>query len=74
MFIRNVLVLTTICHVTPRILGRVWHERTVIVKKEDKGFGFTLSQERPVFVDKIYNGSSAHKAGILEGDRLIKVT
>jgi len=55
-------------------LGRVWHERTVIVKKEEQGFGFTLSHERPVFVDKIYYGSSAHRACILEGDRIIKVS
>ena len=53
--------------------GRLWQERTVIVKKETQGFGFTLSQEMPVFVDKVFSSSSAQRAGILEGDRIIKV-
>lgn len=43
------------------------------MKRESSGFGFTLSQEMPVFVDKVFNNSSAQKAGILEGDRIIKV-
>ena len=46
----------------------------MIVKKEASGFGFTLSQEMPVFVDKVYPSSSAQRAGILEGDRIIKVS
>ncbi len=55
-------------------VGRVWQERTVIVKKDSNGFGFTLSREMPVFVDKVFTGTSAHKAGILEGDRIMKVS
>ena len=43
------------------------------MKKETQGFGFTLSQEMPVFVDKVFSSSSAQRAGILEGDRIIKV-
>ena len=44
----------------------------MVVKRED-GFGFTLTQEMPVFVDKVFNGSSAQKAGIHPKDRIIKV-
>lgn len=54
--------------------GRLWQERTVIVKREENGFGFTLTQEMPVFVDKVFNGSSAQKAGIHPKDRIIKVS
>ena len=53
--------------------GQVWQERTVVVKRDQDGFGFTLSQQMPVFVDKIFEGSSAQRAGILPGDRIIKV-
>ena len=45
----------------------------MIVKQEKTGFGFTLSSDMPVFVNKVFNGSSAHRAGILEGDRIMKV-
>ena len=45
----------------------------MIVRREDNGFGFTLTQEMPVFVDKVFNGSSAQKAGIHPKDRIIKV-
>ena len=44
----------------------------MVVKRED-GFGFTLTQEMPVFVDKVFNGSSAQKAGSHPKDRIIKV-
>ena len=45
----------------------------MIVKREKAGFGFTLSKEMPVFVDKVFSDSSAYRAGILEGDRIMKV-
>jgi len=53
--------------------GRLFQERTVVVKKEQEGFGFTLSKEMPVFVNSVSPGSSADRAGILSGDRIIKV-
>ena len=46
----------------------------MIVKREDNGFGFTLTQEMPVFVDKVFNSSSAQKAGIQPKDRIVKVS
>ena len=46
----------------------------MVVKKEQEGFGFTLSKEMPVFVNSVSPGSSADRAGILSGDRIIKVT
>lgn len=49
-------------------------ERTLILKREDNGFGFTLTKEMPVFVDKVFNGSSAQKAGIQPNDRITKAS
>lgn len=49
-------------------------ERTVILKREDSGFGFTLTKEMPVFVDKVFSGGSAQKAGIQPNDRITKVS
>ena len=43
----------------------------MVVKKEQDGFGFTLSKE--VFVNSVSPGSSAERAGILSGDRIMKV-
>ena len=45
----------------------------MVVKRDKEGFGFTLSKEMPVFVDNVSHGSSADRAGILSGDRIIKV-
>ena len=43
------------------------------MRREENGFGFTLTQEMPVFVDKVFNSSSAQKAGIQPKDRIVKV-
>ena len=45
----------------------------MIVRRESEGFGFTLTQQMPVFVDKVFPGSSAEKARVLVGDRILKV-
>ncbi len=35
-------------------IGRLWQERTILVKPDkDNGYGFSLSGERPVFIDKV---------------------
>ncbi len=46
----------------------------MILKREDSGFGFTLTKEMPVFVDKVFSGGSAQKAGIQPNDRITKVS
>ena len=45
----------------------------MIVRRESDGFGFTLSQQMPVFVDKVFPGSSAERARVSVGDRILKV-
>jgi len=49
-------------------------ERTVVLKREDSGFGFTLTKEMPVFVDKVFNGGAAQKAGMQPNDRILKAS
>ena len=48
-------------------------ERTVVLKQDrDGGYGFSLSKEGPV-VTRVAAGSSAERAGVNAGDRLVKV-
>lgn len=54
--------------------GRLWQERTITIKPNDTaGYGFSLSGEKPVFVDSVVEGGPSHKSGIKCGDRIIKV-
>lgn len=48
-------------------------ERTVILRRNDeKGFGFRIGGENPVFVDHVHEHGEAWRAGIRKYDRLIK--
>ena len=55
------------------ILGRIWNERTVIVNRNNDGFGFTLADASPVTVTGTTENGSAARAGIIVGDKIIKV-
>ena len=55
------------------ILGRIWNERTVIVNRDNDGFGFTLADASPVSVTGTTENGSAARAGIIVGDKIIKV-
>ena len=55
------------------ILGRIWNERTVIVNRDNDGFGFTLADANPVSVTGTTENGSAARAGIIVGDKIIKV-
>ena len=46
----------------------------MVVKQDPNGYGFNLSKEMPVFVMHVNHGSSAERAGITPGDRIMKVT
>jgi len=46
----------------------------VIVNRESEGFGFTLADASPVSVTGIVDNGSAAKAGIIVGDKIIKVS
>ena len=53
--------------------GKSGLEKTVVLKHGRDGYGFDLSKETPVFVLHVNPSSSAEKAGINPGDRLMKV-
>ena len=55
------------------ILGRIWNERTVIVNRDSDGFGFTLANASPVSVTGTTENGSAARAGIIAGDKIIRV-
>ncbi|KAM3589932.1 uncharacterized protein V6R79_000251 [Siganus canaliculatus] len=48
-------------------------QRCVIVQKDQLGFGFTVCGERVKLVQNVRPGGAAVKAGVQEGDRIIKV-
>jgi len=47
--------------------------KCIILQKNDKGFGLTVSGDNPVYVEAVKEDGAAHKAGVQEGDRIIKV-
>ncbi|KAG8147048.1 hypothetical protein E2320_014109 [Naja naja] len=48
-------------------------QRCVIIQKDEQGFGFTVSGDRVVLVQSVRPGGAAMKAGVQEGDRIVKV-
>uniref|UniRef100_A0A8C4Y3R3 Rho guanine nucleotide exchange factor 11 n=1 Tax=Gopherus evgoodei TaxID=1825980 RepID=A0A8C4Y3R3_9SAUR len=48
-------------------------QRCVIIQKDQDGFGFTVSGDRIVLVQSVRPGGAAMKAGVQEGDRIVKV-
>ncbi|XP_060767840.1 rho guanine nucleotide exchange factor 11 isoform X2 [Neoarius graeffei] len=48
-------------------------QRCVVVQKDSLGFGFTVCGERIKLVQNVRPGGAAVKAGVQEGDRIIKV-
>ncbi|XP_061086141.1 rho guanine nucleotide exchange factor 11 isoform X2 [Conger conger] len=48
-------------------------QRCVVVQKDQLGFGFTVCGERVKLVQNVRAGGAADKAGVHEGDRIIKV-
>ncbi|XP_076339826.1 uncharacterized protein LOC143240749 [Tachypleus tridentatus] len=48
-------------------------QRTVVVKRDEYGYGLTVSGHHPVFVQSLKEDGAAAKVGIQEGDRIIKV-
>uniref|UniRef100_A0A8D2ZQU0 Rho guanine nucleotide exchange factor (GEF) 11 n=1 Tax=Scophthalmus maximus TaxID=52904 RepID=A0A8D2ZQU0_SCOMX len=47
-------------------------QRCVVVQKDQLGFGFTVCGERVKLVQNVRPGGAAVKAGVQEGDRIIK--
>ncbi|XP_067255893.1 rho guanine nucleotide exchange factor 11 isoform X2 [Chanodichthys erythropterus] len=48
-------------------------QRCVVVQRDNLGFGFTVCGERIKLVQNVRPGGAAVKAGVQEGDRIIKV-
>ena len=48
-------------------------QRFVIIQKDQHGFGFTVSGDRIVLVNSVRPGGAAMRAGVKEGDQIIKV-
>ncbi|XP_018086925.1 rho guanine nucleotide exchange factor 11 isoform X7 [Xenopus laevis] len=48
-------------------------QRCVIVQRDQNGFGFTVSGDRIVLVQSVRQGGAAMRAGVQEGDRIVKV-
>ncbi|XP_069584434.1 rho guanine nucleotide exchange factor 11 isoform X3 [Ranitomeya imitator] len=48
-------------------------QRCVVVQRDQNGFGFTVSGDRIVLVQSVRPGGAAMRAGVQEGDRIVKV-
>uniref|UniRef100_A0A2C9KJ58 PDZ domain-containing protein n=1 Tax=Biomphalaria glabrata TaxID=6526 RepID=A0A2C9KJ58_BIOGL len=48
-------------------------QRCVIIQRDEKGYGFTVSGDNPVFVASVKADGAASKAGVQQGDRIVKV-
>ncbi|KAK7866772.1 hypothetical protein R5R35_008757 [Gryllus longicercus] len=46
---------------------------TVIVNKDENGYGMKVSGDNPVYVQSVKGGGAAEKAGLHSGDKIIKV-
>lgn len=46
---------------------------TVIVVKDERGYGMKVSGDNPVFVQSVKQSGAAEKAGLHSGDKIIKV-
>ncbi|CAL8080561.1 unnamed protein product [Orchesella dallaii] len=51
----------------------IWNTRAVIVHRDDNGYGLTVSGDNPVNVQTIKKDGAADRAGIREGDIILKV-
>ncbi|KAL0104692.1 hypothetical protein PUN28_016378 [Cardiocondyla obscurior] len=46
---------------------------TLVVYKDDAGFGMKVSGDNPVYVQSVKEGGAAARAGLHAGDKIIKV-
>ncbi|XP_026470649.1 uncharacterized protein LOC113374903 [Ctenocephalides felis] len=46
---------------------------TVIVNKDNAGYGMKVSGDKPVYVQSVKDGGAAQRAGLHSGDKIIKV-
>lgn len=48
-------------------------EKSVIIHRDENGFGLRVGGQNPVFVDCVHENGAAWKAGVRKDDRIIKV-
>ena len=65
--------MVTLCFPRFAYVGRQWFEETVVVRKEGDGYGITLAEAQPVFIQRTVKNGPADKAGVQVGDRIVKV-
>ncbi|XP_051921426.1 rho guanine nucleotide exchange factor 11-like isoform X2 [Hippocampus zosterae] len=63
----------SLCDVPGEGAGAGLLQRCVVVQKDRLGFGFTMCGERLKLVQNVRAGGAAVKAGVREGDRIVKV-
>lgn len=50
-----------------------YKEKSVIIHRDENGFGLRVGGQNPVFVDFVHENGAAWKAGVRKDDRIIKV-
>jgi hypothetical protein len=48
-------------------------EKSVVIHRDENGFGLRVGGQNPVFVDCVHENGAAWKAGVRKNDRIIKV-
>ncbi|BFZ25566.1 hypothetical protein BsWGS_28605 [Bradybaena similaris] len=48
-------------------------QKCVIIQRDERGYGFTVSGDNPVFVASVKQDGAAARAGVQNGDRIVKV-
>lgn len=51
----------------------IYQEKSVIIHRDESGFGLRVGGQNPVFVDCVHENGAAWKAGVRKFDRIIKV-
>ncbi|XP_074634912.1 rho guanine nucleotide exchange factor 12-like isoform X1 [Acropora palmata] len=48
-------------------------QHCVIIQRDEKGYGLTVTGDNPVYVQSVKEGGAAHRTGVQVGDKIIKV-
>ncbi|CAH1797622.1 unnamed protein product [Owenia fusiformis] len=53
--------------------GQALIQRYVLIQRDERGYGLTVSGDNPVYVQSVKENGAAAKVGVQQGDRIIKV-
>ncbi|XP_032229131.1 rho guanine nucleotide exchange factor 12 isoform X5 [Nematostella vectensis] len=56
-----------------QVQGQHLIQRCVIIQRDEKGYGLTVTGDNPVYVQSVKDDGAAQRAGVQVGDRIIKV-